>query len=646
MYINPYTSFHQTPLCAMALILPPPDVLSFNVASDPWKGDPVLESYSLTDAKSVSDAVAHLCKLQEQTWALVPIIKYAAAANGLYFYVALERVGGLLNIVQYRFDFDGTGYTVLQRQVYVSKDIIAKFPYMKFASVRLSDEEAGKLYWKSLNCETEIKIRELLNERPQFVLLPPGSDVYVVMHPRSLANPNFLTHRVRYSPDQIVTLSAALLECVQRPNEEFDMMVPGFDVDCWFSVVSRDAGSTTINVTYINDALKQFRVDVSHRDAALIVPGFDITSVRLTPAERSELIHRNVLGHWKRQIGSIVPISDSLDFFATFHDYAFSQSPNSGGQHFAPFTKASSITVHCAVASMVYGGMTTNAIVPVNAVMLQSLPSLKFVVVFCTKPLCFKFAFVFFNSNGLVNVRDVGIPDSLKLAKQHMTFESCQPQDHDRVKSILFGTLHQELHRVYETLTIVQGGGDVVGFEIQVQYLKPLSNGSFFSTRYHVEDEERVAKALKCMITDPSIRLLMIPLKHGSTFAFACAVRQGLHTLSITHVVKSDLVYGVIVHTTDTSGTKLISSDTIDSDVFNLCFEKPIFDSTSSVAYSNLHIPSMRILFKGVPFMTVSPRVIAICMALHKRLGNLSSMHCLSSDLMKLCLKDGTVPRK
>ena len=52
VYINPYTSFHQPPLCAMALILPPPDVLSFNVAPDPWKGDPVLESYSLTDAKS------------------------------------------------------------------------------------------------------------------------------------------------------------------------------------------------------------------------------------------------------------------------------------------------------------------------------------------------------------------------------------------------------------------------------------------------------------------------------------------------------------------------------------------------------------------------------------------------------------------
>jgi hypothetical protein len=532
----------------------------------------------------------------------------------------------------------------LQRQVYVSKDIIAKFPYMKFASVRLSDEEAGKLYWKSLNCETEIKIRELLNERPQFVLLPPGSDVYVVMHARSFKQA-MLIHRVRYSADQIATLSAALLECVQRPNEEFDMMVPGFDVDCWFSVVSRDAGSTIINVTYINKDLKQFRVDVSDRDAALIVPGFVITSVRLTPAERSELIHRNVLGHWKRQIGSIVPISDSLDFFARFHDYAYSQSPN-GGQHFAPFTKVSSMTLHCAVASMVYGGMTTNAIVPVNAVMLQSRSSPQFVVVFCTKPLCFKFAFVYFNSNGLVNIRDVGIPDSLKLAKQHMTFESCQPQDHDRVKSILFGALHQELHRVYETLTIVEGGGDVAGFEIQVQYLKPLSNGSFFSTRYHVEDEERVAKALQCMITGLSIRLLMIPLKHGSTFAFACAVRQGLHTISITHVVKSDLVYGVIVHTTDKSGTKLISSDTIDSDVFNLCFEKPIFDSTSSVAYSNLHIPSMRIPIMGIPFMTVSPRVIAICMALQRRLGNLSPMHCLSSDLMKLCLKDGTVPRK
>ena len=242
---------------------------------------------------------------------------------------------------------------------------------------------------------------------------------------------------------------------------------------------------------------------------------------------------------------------------------------------------------------------------------------------------CFKLVVVFAYIGREVQTREVHIPDSWKQQFPHLTFESSASADKEFAKTLLWGTLRAEWIRRCDQLAIVKHSA-LDAFDVKIEYLSQDPTGLIYPVEYNSADHKRVAKLITVMVTYPLIPILLVPLKHEGPFAFTGIFRRGPNELLISHFVKPEYVHDVAIRVTGRPSIKLVSSIEVDRNYNTIGFEQPNLDYATAEAEKTLRLWTW----------TPSPRIIAVLMAFHGRLGALSSMRCIAHDvgIVKLCV--------
>jgi hypothetical protein len=414
-------------------------------------------------------------------------------------------------------------------------------------------------------------------------------------------------------------------------GDNYSVLIPLYtdDVDEYLAVL-RDVDSLNINTLVINIETMQFRVDFT---AAVPLPGFNIVSERLTPADKGDLIQSVLDEYWGNRV---VPVGDSSAFFKEDHLFGLNRSAAAGGTFW--FDPYSCKMIMVGVAGVCRGGGFPETIVPL--VMDPFVYGRSMALVFIYRDIQRVEMFVgHLNTRSEVQLRTMQIPDSVKNLLPSLTFESNSASVLNRgfVTRLFWKELRNIWDGNFERLTVLERPSlEASGEAFQYSYISSVGGGVSY-VPLSAEDSFRVGKALTVVRFDPLVSRIVVPLIITDVLSFATISRRDdgsidLIRFSLGGVMSALTVLPVVPAVVQTPPLVLSDASVIDVDHMVSFFGKPLFDYWTKKLYINPH--------------NVFAREAALCMAFHRRLGVASPMRLLKDEVMKLCIGNSTVPNK
>ena len=581
---------------------------------------------------------------------MVPVLRDSSSRP---YYVAFKRDGPLINCVQLRLDSKDRCFTVFQRAVRVPAGIAAAKSSFVFVHREMTGVEIRHLVWDAFFAEAEAEIDGLLLSKVHYRF---WTDVAVST---SLSSNGGSIH---FNETQIARLSIALQEAAALMDKGCTVFVPFVETPSGrrgFTLVSlapptaaAARPATTIRLASMNEECKLFKVEILPSAAGVTLP--DLSGLVLRPAnlpyvDRVALVQKLVDRYWYRE--GITPVVDSARFFAQNHFFSYISA---GIANLVMFNAQMGWRIQEGIARVCCSGGVTKTLVPVGVVSAPPGPRSSFIVIgrrlrdveIYLAYMDHNLQVVFWTigySNSIQSVFDFVDPSD-QVQRPGLVFDSTldgiqsmpvapSPSLYDRAfaRTLFWDALYEVWDRRYDSLTIVQRPAlDSVGTFFRYYPRLPGGTVSRYAMPLGAVDATRIEKVLRAMLIDPSMRAFLVPLPgERPRVSFAAIVRNGLDQISSVLVWSTGETYRLEVDNFDV-GVVFTLAHIIAPEDMSVLFEKPIDDFWTADNYAkNLHSRA---------------RDIALCMALHPRLGEQADVRILGNDMVRLCLGFGKAP--
>ena len=268
----------------------------------PWTGRPMYAPYSSIDSGRIEVGIQMM--LSEPGAKKTLLIPLTPLANGMVYYASAIREERTLKLAQFRLDFTATGVHMRVRSIEVSDGVKAAYPHITFENDHIDQTDSDRLFWSVLHkhCESVYASISLTNSR-YMVVGGMGMGLGYDIRNDGWNQPLVPAVHSMYGPRYIERIEIALRDvCAPGADPTKTLLLNDFHSTRHRMAVIRNGPSVNlvdINVVFYPQLNVFERQVIVTPGLALLFPGFQFGSARLTDADTQALFQEPVLAHYR-----------------------------------------------------------------------------------------------------------------------------------------------------------------------------------------------------------------------------------------------------------------------------------------------------------------------------------------------------------
>ena len=269
----------------------------------PWSGVAAYQNYSPHDSMAIEDGVRAMLEGPANPYLLIPLTP--AANGGVQYYAGIVRDSSderSLKIAQYRLDLVPSGeWVIRQRSISTPGTVRNAFPHIDFRTGQFDEVDNKGLFWDVLREGSVSMYLKISLSSPHRHTYVGGTRLaYDLRRDAWTLNPS-PGDQADYHPFVLTRLEISLREMCVSQRPVLLVYTPRNDEHL---VVIHRSGPTTFNLVDIRmvaypDPRVSERMVIIRPALVQMFPGFQLTSVRLTNADKASIFQEPVLRHYQ-----------------------------------------------------------------------------------------------------------------------------------------------------------------------------------------------------------------------------------------------------------------------------------------------------------------------------------------------------------